>query len=143
MEKMNDIPEIMSLNQQVRIEYAKRVANYKYPFDNDQLLLRIINYVRTRTDQPITVASAANHVGYSRCYISTKFKERLGFGLKEYILRTKLERSRVMLLYTTNSINEISTCLCFSSQSHFQKAFREQYGITPQYYRKNGFKYNQ
>lgn len=138
MEKMNDITEIMSLNQQVRIEYAKRVADYKYPFDNDQLLRRIINYIRTHTDQPITAASVAIHVGYSRCYISTKFKERLGFGLKEYILRTKLERSRIMLLYTTKSINEISACLCFSNQSHYQKTFREQYGITPQYYRKNG-----
>ncbi|NBH28027.1 helix-turn-helix domain-containing protein [Lachnospiraceae bacterium] len=139
MEKIDEITEIMSLNQHVRIEYAKRVAAYKYPFDADQLLKRIINYVRTHTDQPITAASAARHVGYSRCYISTKFKERLGFGLKEFILRTKLERSRIMLLYTSKSINEISTCLCFSSQSHFQKAFREQYGVTPQYYRKNGF----
>lgn len=139
MEKMDNIAEIMSLNQQVRLEYAKRVALYKYPFDSDQLIRRILNYVRTHTDQPISAASVAEHVGYSRCYISTKFKEQLGFGLKEFILRTKLERSRVMLLYTKKSINEISTFLCFSSQSHFQKAFREQYGITPQHYRNNGF----
>ncbi len=142
MEKMGDITEIMSLNQQVRIEYAKRVADYKYPFTTDQLLRHIIDYVRTHTDQPITAASAAQYVGYSRCYVSTRFKDRLGFGLKEFILRTKLERSRVMLLYTSKSINDISAFLCFSSQSHFQKAFREQYGITPQHYRKSGFSGN-
>lgn len=143
MEKMDNIAEIMALNQQVRIEYSKRVAMYKYPSDSDQLLRRIINYVRTNTDQSITTTQVAEHVGYSRSYISSIFKNRLGFGLKKFILRTKLERSRVMLLYSTKSINEISMCLCFSSQSHFQKAFREQYGVTPQYYRKNGFNDNQ
>ena len=55
-----------------------------------------------------------------------------------FILRCKLEEGKELLQYTNKSISTISTFLCFSSQSHFQTAFKKQFGITPAEYRRNG-----
>ncbi|MBC3533984.1 AraC family transcriptional regulator [Ruminococcus sp. AM23-1] len=47
------------------------------------------------------------------------------------MLRCKLEEGKELLQYTNKSIRTISTFLCFSSQSHFQTAFKKQFGMTP------------
>ncbi|WP_443647436.1 helix-turn-helix domain-containing protein [Blautia sp.] len=42
-------------------------------------------------------------------------------------MRCKLKEGKELLQYTNKSI---STFLCFSSQSHFQTAFKKQFGMT-------------
>lgn len=96
----------------------------------------VINYVRQHTNRLLTVSALAKAFGYSSNYLSAKFKKELGFSLSSFITRTKLEEARLLLKYTDKSLLEISEYLCFSSQSHFQKAFKKQYGITPLQYRK-------
>ncbi len=59
----------------------------------------------------------------------------MGFGLKNFIKRVKLEEAAQQLKYTNQSVLEISGYLCFSSQSNFQNAFKCQYGCTPKQYR--------
>ena len=95
----------------------------------------IIKYVRECVNQSVTVSSIAAHFCYNPDYLSHKFKSELGFGLKSFIKRVKLEEAGQLLKYTNKSILEISNYLCFSNQSSFQNAFKCQYHITPQKYR--------
>lgn len=95
----------------------------------------VIRYVRKSLNQPMTVAGIAAHFGYNPDYLSHKFKAKLGFGLKAFIRRAKLEEAGRLLKYTDKSILEVSNYLCFPNQSSFQNAFKCQYGITPQKYR--------
>ncbi|WP_442862488.1 helix-turn-helix domain-containing protein [Bacillus sp. USDA818B3_A] len=48
-----------------------------------------------------------------------------------------MEEAKDLLAFSDKSISEISNYLCFSSQSHFQKVFKDYYAITPQAYRKS------
>ena len=73
----------------------------------------------------------AHEVGLSRVYFSNKFSKELGFSVGSFIRRCKLEEARSLLLYTDKSIAHISSYLGYSSQSHFQNLFREQFGMTP------------
>ena len=93
--------------------------------------------MRKNTNQNITVSDVANHVGFSRSYLSRKFKKDIGFELSMFIKQCKLEEAKDILAYSNKSISEISNYLCFSSQSHFQRDFKNQFGITPQTYRKS------
>ena len=54
-----------------------------------------------------------------------------------YVQKERLETAKSMLLYTDYPLSEISAALCFSSESHFIKAFREYTGKTPGRYRKS------
>lgn len=51
-------------------------------------------------------------------------------------MQVRLREAKSLLQYTDKSLGEISSYLCFSSQSHFQNAFKKETGITPAAYRK-------
>ncbi|MCM1026981.1 MAG: AraC family transcriptional regulator [Roseburia sp.] len=95
-----------------------------------------INYVRSHTNAPISVNSVADHIHRSPSYTMKLFKEELGINLGAFITRCKLEEAKSLLAYSEKSLAEISSYLCFSSQSYFQNVFKKKYGTTPLQYRK-------
>jgi AraC-like DNA-binding protein len=137
VERLTDVDAIQSLLAQVQHDYTNRVANSIVPATADNILHQVIQFVRENTNRNITVAEIADHVGFSRPSLSRKVKKELGFDLSAFIRKCKLEEAKDLLAFSDKSISEISNYLCFSSQSHFQKAFKDQYGITPQAYRKS------
>ena len=57
-------------------------------------------------------------------------------GIGAYITHCRLREAKALLRYTDKSLGEISSYLCFSSQSHFQNVFKKHIGRTPLEYRK-------
>lgn len=137
VERLTNIDEVHSLLRQVRLDYANRVAKSIVPVSADNILHEVIQYVKENTNKLITVTKIADHVGYSRSSLSRKVKKELGFELGGFIRKCKLEDAKDLLALTDKSISEISNYLCFSSQSHFQRSFKDQYGMTPNTYRKS------
>ncbi len=137
VERLSDLDEIQSLFGQVLRDYTNRVANSIIPSNADNILYQSIQYVRENTNKNITVADVANHVGFTRPSLSRKFKKELGFEMSAFIRRCKMEDAKDLLAFSDKSISEISNYLCFSSQSHFQKVFKDYFGITPQTSRKS------
>ncbi|MEH7491626.1 helix-turn-helix domain-containing protein [Neobacillus niacini] len=137
VERLTNIEAVQSLLAQVQFDYTNRVSNSIVPATADNALRQVIQYVRENTNKNITVAEIADYVGFSRPSLSRKVKKELGFELSAFIRKCKLEEAKDLLAFSEKSISEISNYLCFSSQSHFQKSFKDQYGITPQTYRKS------
>ena len=95
-----------------------------------------MNFIRTHTNESISVDDVAKHVHRSSSYMMKRFKEELDIHIGAFITRCKLEEAKSLLAYSKKSLAEISSYLCFSSQSYFQNVFKKQYGITPMQYRK-------
>lgn len=136
-ELTNDTNVLYHLLGQINYDFAQKVAEYKVPATSDDLLQKALHYVLQHTNCHITVSDVAEFVGFSRSYFSSYFKENLGFSIGAFILRCKLEEGRQLLRHTDKPLSIISNYLCFSSQSHFQTAFRKEYEMTPLQYRKN------
>ncbi|MBO4886936.1 MAG: helix-turn-helix transcriptional regulator [Firmicutes bacterium] len=115
--------------------YTSQVAQQQDTLVQSGDVTDIIRYIREHTDLPLTCAYLSRLFGYSSSYLSRKFKAETGMGFSAFITKAKLEDAKQMLAYTNKSLSEISFYYCFSSQSHFQNAFKKQYGITPQQYR--------
>lgn len=124
-------------------EFIRRVNQLNYPADLNQDLLKCIRFVKQNVTHRITVADVADFIGYSRQYLSQRFKKDLGFDLGKFILRTKLTEAQQLLQFSEKPLSEISELLCFSSQSHFQRAFKAQFGLTPLEYRRQNRKGNE
>lgn len=135
-ENLNDPSAVQNLNLQMLLAFAQKVKDKLIPKTSDEALQRAIQYVLQNINCPITAAEVADHVGFSRSYFSTYFKEQLGFTLSAFILRCKLEEGKHLLQFTDKPLSVISYYLCFSSQSHFQTAFKKQYNVTPLQFRK-------
>ena len=135
-ERLNSIERLYDLLSKVGYSFAEKVANSKTPVSTDGCIQKAIRYIQQNTNQHLTVGDVASYVGFSNSYFSAYFKKTLGFSVSAFILRCKLEEGKELLQYTNKSISTISTFLCFSSQSHFQTAFKKQFGITPNEYRR-------
>jgi transcriptional regulator GlxA family with amidase domain len=59
----------------------------------------------------------------------------MGMGIQQYAMIKRVETAADMLRFSDESILAVSNYLCFSSQSHFGKIFKDQMGVTPQKYR--------
>ena len=135
-ERLNSIERLYDLLSEVSYTFAEKVANSKTPVSTDGCIQNAIRYIQQNTNPHLTVGDVAAHVGFSKSYFSAYFKKTLGFSVSAFILRCKLEEGKELLQYTNKSISTISTFLCFSSQSHFQTAFKKQFGMTPNEYRR-------
>ena len=74
-------------------------------------------------------------LGVSAVYLSRVFRKSERISLKQYIQQERIERAKNLLRYSNDSIQSISHCLDFVSQSHFTECFRRSTGLTPLKYR--------
>ena len=135
--EQTDNPDILyELLSKIAYTFAEKVAHTQTPVSTDERLQKAIQYIQQNTNQHITVGDVARYIGFSKSYFSAYFKKNLGFTISDFILRCKLEEGRRLLQFTNKPISTISTFLCFSSQSHFQTAFKKQFRMTPNEYRR-------
>lgn len=134
-EQFYDTVSILNLHKTILLDFTEKVKAQQDSYTANNICQKAIRYIRQNVNQSISVTDVAKHVGFSRTYFSKYFKEVLGFPIGAFILRCRLEEARNLLSHTDKSISNISNYLCFSSQSHFQKVFKKQYGITPLQYR--------
>lgn len=104
-------------------------TNYHY------LVRRAKEYIFKHFHERITVKDTAAALGVSAVYLSRVFRESERISLKQYIQQERIERAKNLLRYSNDSIQSISHCLDFVSQSHFTECFRRSTGLTPLKYR--------
>lgn len=135
-EQLQKIEDIKNLQYIMIMDFCRRAGETHIPDGISPEVYHCMNYIRSHTNETIRVDDVAKQVHRSSSYMMKKFKEELGIHIGAFIIRCKLEESKSLLAYSDKSLTDISNYLCFSSQSHFQNAFKKQYGITPMQYRK-------
>ena len=118
------------------IDFAKRVAQLKLPDGISKEIYTCMQFISTHINEPINAADVVVFSGKSRAFLFKKFQQELAMTVGAYITHCRLQEAKLLLRYTDKSLNEISSYLCFSSQSHFQNVFKKYAGITPLEYRK-------
>ena len=73
------------------------------------------------------------HMSYS--HFAAIFKEYYGQTCKEMILTVRLQKAEDLLQFTDFDLTYISQETGFCDCSHFIKAFKQKYGVTPRKYR--------
>ena len=135
-EKLQTEDAVKALQYNMPIDFAKRVAQQKLPEGISPDVHRCMQYIATHINEPIGAADVVAFSGKSRAYLFGKFQAELGMTIAAYITDCRLREAKSLLRYTDKSLGEISSYLCFSSQSHFQNVFKKHFGVTPLEYRK-------
>lgn len=93
---------------------------------------RVVEYIHDNLDHNMTLAELASVADISSYHLAHTFKQTLGIAPHQYILRTRIERAKALLLQGKLSIAEIATRVGFFDQSHFTRYFKRSIGVTPQ-----------
>ncbi|MBN8853727.1 MAG: helix-turn-helix domain-containing protein [Sphingobacteriales bacterium] len=83
----------------------------------------------------ITLDQLAKQFHLSKDYVGAYFRTHTGKTIKQFVLDYKLELAKTRLLHSRLTISEIAAELGFTDESHLNKAFRKQTGMTAKQYR--------
>lgn len=95
-----------------------------------------IRYVREHVGQQITLEELAKVAKLSPYYFSHKFKQQTGFSPKEFVINTRIEHAKNLLVRTTKSVSEIAYEVGYLSSGCLINQFVKRVGISPKQYRK-------
>ena len=135
VEMCKSVPETLKLRYNMLNDLSERIRKLKCGDSDHPLVGRVASYVQKNVEKRITLDDLAEEMKTNRAYLCRKFREETGMHLTEYIHRQKITEAKRLLRFTDSSLIDIAHHLSFSSQSHFQKVFKEIEGITPLEYR--------
>ena len=135
-ELMSDVLSLTRLNAQMVLDFTKRVEAEKTGIHKSKLVRQARDYILSHIGEAITTEVLSRELGMNRTYLCKLFTEETGLTIHQYVTRAKMAEAKRLMEITRKSVAEISEYLGYSSQSYFQKVFKNQYGITPGKYRK-------
>lgn len=97
----------------------------------------LVDYITLHPEENITREKMCSMAGVSESTLRRLFKKLMGKSIYEFVNDTKMIYATHLLVTTLEPISEIGYQLGYESPSYFTKRFRENYGISPQAYRKN------
>ncbi|WP_409341743.1 response regulator [Paenibacillus sp. MBLB4367] len=102
---------------------------------NGKLIAQIVEYMRDRLDQPITVKEAADEFGFSPNYLGQLFKEGNGQTFHECLVAQRMEKAGELLRDPKLRIYEVAYRVGYRYMPYFSKQFKETYRMTPAEFR--------
>lgn len=137
MELLQKGSDIYSLQTNMILDYTERIAKIKSKDNASILLINLNKYILNHLSDAIKSDDLCDALYISKSSLFSKIKNETGMTLSNYILSVKIKESKDLLKYTDRSIGSISAYLGFSSQSHFNHAFKLFMKTTPLEYRKH------
>jgi len=94
-----------------------------------------IEYIKCNITDELSIEQIAERSNLSVSRLRYRFKNETGIPLGEYILREKIEYSRILLDQKKYTITEIAHILEFSSSQYYASVFKRITGETPTNYK--------
>lgn len=83
----------------------------------------------------LSLEQVARRIDTSKYALSRRFSRIMGISFRQYLLETRLERAKQLLLDSSVTITDIAQIIGFNDLPHFDKAFRRHEGVSPSQYR--------
>lgn len=90
----------------------------------------MIEYVSSHLSNALTLEEMEQNFYVSKYYITREFKKHTGFTFHQFVIKKKLLYAK-QLLKQYRSSNAIYAKAGFTSYSHFLKAFKKEFSMTP------------
>ena len=105
--------------------------------DDKDFINRLVNVIHAQMSKDdINIDHIAAALSLSRKQLRARVMSITGLTPVAYILQVRLNYARRMIASEDNSLTTIAKRCGFQNLSHFSKAFKQQFGISPLQYRK-------
>lgn len=95
----------------------------------------LLDYIENNLSEQITLDSLAEKVHFEKSHLAARFKEQWGISPIRYVNYLRIERAKLLLATSQQSVTTIAQAVGFSSIHYFSRYFKEKEGITPVEYR--------
>lgn len=98
---------------------------------SERKLQQAVDYIQGNLAEDISLEAIATELNMSRYYFCRLFKKSTGISPYQYLIKSRIERAKKLLLQKHKSIADIALQVGFTNQSHFTKHFKRLVGVTP------------
>ncbi|MDE7219250.1 MAG: AraC family transcriptional regulator [Oscillospiraceae bacterium] len=127
--------ELTGISLAMYDDFIRRVHRCRNDPARSDAVQKCCDYIEMNLSKKIRAADLAALAGYSEYYITRKFKAETGFFINDYIKFAKMERAKLLLRSTDQTVLDIAEQLGFATRSYFSQAFRAITGMTPTQFR--------
>ncbi|MDO4174283.1 MAG: AraC family transcriptional regulator [Eubacteriales bacterium] len=96
-----------------------------------------VEYIRQHVGETITLRELADMAHLSACHYSHEFKRQTGFSPMEYVINTRIEKAKMLLLQTTMTVMDIAYEVGYESGGSLSNLFLKKTGCSPREYRRS------
>ncbi len=136
VENAQSISDIAQIGRAMYEDFVHLVYNIRVNNNYSKAIRSTCEYIEHHLGENLSADALAGRVGYAGYYLSRLFKKETGFSIDEYTRNARIERAKIMLVTTKDSIQEIADTLGFGDRSYFSVTFKDVTGIPPAAYRK-------
>ncbi len=135
--KNNGCVRLLVIFRESMEKYAKTFAEVPASLREQKNMQEILKYISEHLSTA-SLSDTAAHFDLTDAYLCRLFKKNMGINFTEYIKEKKLETAlRLLQSEEKMTVSSISQAVGMKSQSHFQNMFKNEFGITPEAYRRN------
>lgn len=121
------------------ISISKKSENPPQRNDIKKVALEAYEYINENLSSECTLQAIARAVNITPNYLQAVFTQSFGISPYKYALIKRIEKAKNMITVGEKTMLQISLELGFCSQSHFNRIFKAQTGMTPKEYRSARF----
>lgn len=103
---------------------------------SDPLIEKAIDYLNKNLLKNPHTEDICNHLGLSKSYFSTYFKNKTQLNFRDYMLDLKINYAQEQLKLSEHSPSEVALILGYEDYRSFSRAFKARTGLTPSDYQK-------
>ena len=118
---------------------SRFIQNKQAPIQNpinDTRLSKVVRYIREHLHETLTIEELAQECHLNPDYFSRLFYEEIGMRPINYINKQRIERAKLLLISTSDSLTEIADKIGMNNLSYFSRLFKQHVGQTPSEFRK-------
>ena len=117
---------------EVILTTVRRIATTDF---GDDAIRFLTDYVSENYRKPLSLSVLARQVGYSLPYLSERFKQTMGSGFKEYLIKIRIDEACRLLANTDKKIVDIAADVGYTDVNFFYSVFRRITGQSPREFR--------
>ena len=127
--------DLLALRLLVEIRAFHESKHGKYRADGSRFQ-ELVSYLELHFQENLPLQELLSKFGFSRRTFFRMWKSKFTCTYTEFLTGLKLTHGKDLLISTKLPVSEIAQICAFSSSTYFIRKFRNQYGITPESYRK-------
>ncbi|WP_167849724.1 helix-turn-helix domain-containing protein [Companilactobacillus suantsaicola] len=134
VENMTKIDDLYNFILNIGLSFIKQIhilnTNNLLP-----LISKAEDYILKNLHNRLTISDISSELGISESYLMKLFKNNLGISIGTYIAKQQMEEAKDLLIYSSDSLDEISIHLGFTTQAYFSRKFNQIVGMSPSKFR--------
>lgn len=117
--------------------YFFRKTSIPFGDSFDSVSESLLFYIRNNLSQKLTLSDIVSKCPYNKSYFSRLFKSYTAMTFTEFIKNERIEKAKILLLTTADSVEKIIASVGYSDKTKFYKDFKSIVGVTPIEFRKS------